>query len=934
MAEVVLPSGTVTFLFTDLAVSTRLWDTEPDAMRVAMARHDDLLRAAIESHDGHVVKGRGDGVHAVFATADAAVLAAVDCKRAMDAESWPVSESLRVRIGIHTGSAELRDGDYFGSAVNRAARLEAIAHGGQIVCSQATADLARDVLPQGVELVDLGEHRLRDLSRPERVFQVNAPGLATTFPSLSSFGTAPSNLPAQLTSFVGRDAEIGRVHDALADGRLVTLTGTGGVGKTRLAIQVAAEMSATAPDAVWLCELAAADGDEAMLQVVGTALGVTDASDTPLDGRIRSFLRAKHALLVLDNCEHVLDAVCALTEGILRDCAGVRIMATSREPLDVSGEQVIRVRSLSVPGASAAADEVLAAEAVQLFVARAASAENEFVLTSENAGSVAQICRRLDGIPLAIELAAARVASMRPAEIAELLDERFRLLTGGRRTAVERHQTLRAMVDWSYSLLNGSEQLVFDRLAVFPASFDAEAARAVTSGDGVEAWDVVDALAGLVQKSMVARVAVDDATARYELLETMRAYARERLDERGEGDRRRRAHTRYYAELAEQSDRAVVGSSDLRSYYRDRAYDIDNYRAALAWSLDAADPDDALLGLPIAAHFAAVAGGAVRSATIGLVSIDQLLARSESASTSVRGSILAGVAMDALLRHGDLARAVEYADQALTASSGASARSAATMTGPYLVLAWNELGRGRLDTAREVLDRGQRDGSRGDDPPHWDAFWAIMRAHVDLTAGDTTAARRHAVDAVALARNADFPLRLAQALNVLAAATLRDDPTTAQKAVTEACELAGDLAAGAVNQWITAARLSLLAGDREGALGHLQRSGSVAQYEGVFSAISTAAVAVVVLAAFEPTQESAAELAGVVTAGPYAHLLVISTSPEDRRDIEEAARRLRVELGDAAFEGAVARGAALTAESLPEFTARAIDRACTAVMHR
>src|SRR5262245_46348762 len=354
MAE--LPSGTVTFLFTDLVVSTRLWDTEPTAMRAALARHDELLRQAIESHDGVVVKGRGDGVHAAFATAGSAVLAAVDVQRAMTAEPWAVSEPLRVRVGIHSGVAELRDGDYFGSAVNRAARLEAIAHGGQVVCSQATADLARDGLSDDVELLDLGEHRLRDLSRPERVFQVRAPGIEEAFAALASVPSAQSNLPVQLTSFVGRTAEIARVRDAVNDTRLVTLTGSGGVGKTRLAIEAAADFVATTPDGVWFCELAAATSEETMLAVVATVLGVPGRSGMALDEEIARFLREKRVLLVLDNCEHVLDGASAMVERILSECPSVAMVATSREPLDAPGERVVRVRSLAVPEPSAGLD--------------------------------------------------------------------------------------------------------------------------------------------------------------------------------------------------------------------------------------------------------------------------------------------------------------------------------------------------------------------------------------------------------------------------------------------------------------------------------------------------------------------------------------------------------------------------------------------------
>jgi len=322
MAE--LPTGTVTFLFTDLAVSTRLWDVEPDAMRDALARHDEILRDAVETHDGVVVKGRGDGIHAAFATAEAAVRAAIACELAVEAEAWSVSEPLRVRIGLHTGVAELRDGDYFGSAVNRAARLEAIAHGGQIVCSQATADLALDVLAEGVEFVDLGEHRLRDLARPERVCQVSANGLQQQFGALASVDAFATNLPVQLTSFIGRDADVVAVAQALENSRLVTLTGVGGVGKTRLAIQVAAELSPAFAHGVWLCELAATSDPDLLAQVVVATMGVQPRAGRSLAESVCDYLSGKHVLIVLDNCEHLLDAAAEIAEAILLAAPRVR----------------------------------------------------------------------------------------------------------------------------------------------------------------------------------------------------------------------------------------------------------------------------------------------------------------------------------------------------------------------------------------------------------------------------------------------------------------------------------------------------------------------------------------------------------------------------------------------------------------------------------
>ncbi len=352
-----LPSGTVTFVFTDLVVSTRLWEQERDAMSTALARHDEILRDAIAAHGGQVVKGRGDGVHAVFPTAAGAVRAAIDGQLSLGSETWPVSEPLLVRVGIHTGVAELRDDDYFGPAVNRAARLEGIAHGGQIVVSHATEALVRDELGDDVELVDLGEHRLRDLSRAERVFQVRAAGLVDAFPTLRSLDTFPSNLPAQLTSFVGRDEELAALAKALDESRLVTLTGVGGVGKTRLALRLAAELLPRFADGAWLCELATTNDPDALGQVIVAELSVQPRPGRSLLESACDYLSGKQALIVLDNCEHLLDAAAEVADAILHAAPGVRVVATSRELLGVPGERVVGVRSLRLPSESGVAGD-------------------------------------------------------------------------------------------------------------------------------------------------------------------------------------------------------------------------------------------------------------------------------------------------------------------------------------------------------------------------------------------------------------------------------------------------------------------------------------------------------------------------------------------------------------------------------------------------
>jgi predicted ATPase/class 3 adenylate cyclase len=592
-----LPTGTVTFLFTDLEASTRLWEDHPDAMHGALARHDEILRTAVATHDGHLVKTTGDGIHAAFADASCAARAAVAAQLALVREPWGETGELRARMGIHTGPAQQRDGDYYGTALNRAARLMSVAHGGQIVVSLATEELLSGALDADTSLVDLGVHQLRDLAAPVQVFQLAHADLRREFPPLRSLDAYRGNLPVQATSFVGREEEIAAIGAALSASALVTITGVGGVGKTRLAVQVAADVLPDFADGAWICELAAAIDRESMLQIVAAALGVPPRAGHDLTDAIAEFLRSKRLLLVLDNCEHLLDAAGALAVALIQRCSGVRMLATSREGLGVDGEQVWPLRSL-VLATSSDAGALVANDAVRLFGDRAHAIKPAFTLDTGNAVAVGEICRRLDGIPLAIELAAARVVSMTPREVADRLDERFRLLTGGRRTSVERQQTLRATVDWSYSLLDERSRAVFDRLAVFDGGFESAAAIAVATGDGVEDWDVLDALADLVAKSLVQSDETAEDTTRYDMLETLRHYARERLEQTSDADAWRRRHAEHYAAFAEAAGTGVRGPDELvwRARLRD---ELDNLRSAVAWSLDSAATDDAELGLRI-----------------------------------------------------------------------------------------------------------------------------------------------------------------------------------------------------------------------------------------------------------------------------------------------------------------------------------------------
>jgi predicted ATPase/class 3 adenylate cyclase/DNA-binding CsgD family transcriptional regulator len=572
-----LPTGTVTLLLADVEGSTRLWETQPDEMADAVGRLDAAVTDAVAAHGGvrPVEQGEGDSFVVAFGRASDAVACALDLQRA------PLAP-IRLRIGVHTGEVRLRDEtNYIGPTINRTARLRDLAHGGQTVLSATTSDLVIDQLPSGVWLSDLGSHRLRDLPRPERVVQLCHPELRTDFPPLRTPSTvAAHNLPAQLTSFVGRQAEMDRLREALAANRLVTLSGAGGVGKTRLAVQVAGELAGEFSDGVCYVDLAPIVHPDLVPITVARALSLPDQPGRSTTDTLLRFLRERQMLLVLDNCEHLLDATAATVAVLAETCPGLTLLATSREPIGVTGEVSWRVPSLS-----------LADEAIELFTDRARRARPDFALTDDNAGAAAEICRRLDGLPLAIELAAARVRALSLTEILDGLHDRFRLLTGGARTAVRRQQTLQASVDWSHALLTEPERVLFRRLAVFLGGFDLDAAQAVAGAGAVEHYQVLDQLSLLVDKSLVVAENTSGRT-RYRLLETVRQYALGKLGESGEADAVRARHRDYYTALAALLDAPARTDYDERIAQAET--EIDNLRAAFGWSLENSDFEQAL----------------------------------------------------------------------------------------------------------------------------------------------------------------------------------------------------------------------------------------------------------------------------------------------------------------------------------------------------
>jgi predicted ATPase/class 3 adenylate cyclase len=579
-----MSAAAFTFLFTDIEGSTRRWETHPDEMREALARHDSLSAGVVTSTGGRIFKHTGDGMCAVFESPSLAIAAITELHRSLAAEDWGPLGEVRIRAAVHTGEAEMRDGDYFGGALSRVARLMDAAHGGQTVVSESAAAIARTTLPAGHGLLDLGEHRFKDLGQQERVFQLKGPGLIAEFPPLRSLEAYPNNLPAQLTAFIGRTEELAQVVSLLEESRLVTLTGVGGVGKTRLAIQAAAESIERFPDGAWFIELAPVTDPGMITREAAEAIGVHEEAERPLLEVLLEHLADKEMLVVLDNCEHVIDDAAGFAERVLRAAPALRVIATSREGLSIGAERLWRVPSLR-PGD----------DAVELFAERARHVRPGFVLDEETGEAVAAICRRLDGIPLAIELATARLKVFSPAQIAARLDDRFRLLTGGSRTALPRQRTLQATMDWSYDLLSETEKALLRRLAVFYGGFSFEAAEEVAGDEVVDRYEIIDLLARLVDASLVS---VDEgAETRYRLLETVRQYAQDRLVDAGEADLVRRRHADWCRSIAVQVDDLLLGA-EYQAWSRRLEADHDNFRAAMTWALE---HDEGDLALEIAA---------------------------------------------------------------------------------------------------------------------------------------------------------------------------------------------------------------------------------------------------------------------------------------------------------------------------------------------
>jgi predicted ATPase/class 3 adenylate cyclase len=584
------PTGTVTFLFTDIEGSTTLWERYPQAMSLALVRHDQILRAVIGTNNGSVVKTTGDGVHAVFSTAADALEAALEAQRALlTKEDWPEETGpLQVRMALHVGVTEERDGEYFGPPVNRVARLLSAGHGGQVLLSLAIQELVRDQLPPDVELRNLGEHRLKDLFRPERVFQLVAPGVPAEFPPLRTLEGHPNNLPLQPTPLVGRELEVSEIAEQLRseEVRLLTLTGPGGTGKTRLALQVGADLLEEFDEGVFFVSLAAITDPELVPSAIAGSFGLRESAGQSLTETLGGYLRQKHLLLILDNFEQVLEGTPVVGE-LLGTCPELKVLATTRIPLRLYGEQEYAVPPLEVPDPVCLPppERLTQYEAVRLFLERARAVKPDFELTSENARAVAQICFHLDGLPLAIELAAARIKLLPPQALVFRLGNRLKLLKGGARNLPARQQTLRATIDWSYELLDEDEETLFWRLSVFSGGCTLEAIEEVCDPEGeLEALEVVGSL---LEKSLLRREEADGES-RFAMLETIQEYAREKLEESGEAEETRRRHTEFFVALAEEA-RPNLRAEPQVEWLQRLEKENGNLRAALSWALSTDD---------------------------------------------------------------------------------------------------------------------------------------------------------------------------------------------------------------------------------------------------------------------------------------------------------------------------------------------------------
>jgi predicted ATPase len=865
------PSGVVTFLFTDVEGSTRRWENDANAMRAALAAHDETLHKAIEAHGGWLFKHTGDGVCAAFSSPRAAVDAAIAAQRKLE---------LPVRMGIATGEAELRDGDYFGAVLNRAARVMAAGHGGQILLADSTA-----VLLSGVDLLDLGPRRLRDLPTPVRVFQVRAEGLRTGFPSLRAFDASPGNLRAATTSFIGRESEVAELQAAVKAHRLVTLTGVGGVGKTRLALEVAARLADEFPYGVWFFELAAVTDPAAVPDAVAAVLGITQQPGKSVANSVAAALEGRVRLLVFDNCEHVVDSVADLVEAILAASATVKVLATSREGIGVADEKLWRVPSLGVGAA------------VELFVERAQSVTSG--LLADETTAVEDVCRRLDGIPLAIELAASRMASMTAAEVRDRLDDRFKLLVGSRR-GLERHQTLRHAVAWSYDLLDDAEKLLLTQCSVFAGGFDLQSACAVAGSE--DDYAVLDLLDALVRKSLLVADRSSGRT-RFSMLETIRQFVEEQLVASGTVTEVRTAHARHFADR-EKDILAIWDGPRQREAYDWFTAELANLRVAFRWAIDHDDIDTA----STIATYAAFLG--YRVELYEPMAWAEEVIEPARAVAHPRLAALYAMASQCWMR-GRIDAALRYSDGGIEAvRSGGSVpfHTEAMLGGAYVAIGQPERW---IEWCRERLGQGH----------DTQAFTQTCLVMALTMVGWREAARAEAaglIDAVEITHN---PHAISHALLAYGLAFLNADPVNALAALRRGLVVAQD-SGNRMNESHLALRLAQVEAEHEDeatALDHITTAIRTCDASGNTDAVRPPLGALAAfldrLGRFEP----AATIAGFAIVSP----MTLAAIPE----IYAAIAHLREVLGDQTYESLARKGETMTTAAMVQYAYDQIDQA-------
>ena len=782
-----LPAGTITFLLTDIEGSTRLWEAEPDAMEVALERHNRLLAEVIEGHGGVVVtsRGEGDSLFAAFPSAASAVEAAGVGQLRLNGEAWPAGAALRVRMGLHTGEAHVQEGDYVEHApINRCARVKAAAHGGQVLLTKTTHDLVDGRLGSGFGLKRLGKFRLRDLAEPELIFQLTHADLPADFPPPVAAAERAGNLPLQVSSFIGRARELEQTAAALGQARVVTLTGPGGVGKTRLALQAAAHAAPRFGDGAWLCELAPIRDPAGVDDAVAAVFSLAARAGQGTRETLVEFLRSKELLLVLDNCEHLLEAAAALADNLARSSERLVILATSREALGIDAERLVPVPPLGLPGPGADLAAITDAEAVRLFVDRAAAVKPGFEVTAGNAAAVAAVVRRLDGIALGVELAAARVPAMTPAELARRLSRSFAVLAAGRRGATARHQTLRAVIDWSFGLLSGPEQALLVRLAMFAGGCTLQAAEAVCAGEGIDPAEVFELLAVLVARSLVVAEEKGLET-RYRLLETIRQYGEEHLDQAGETERWRARHAGYYADLLGRV-REHAHDLDQEVFWAVRlGTDQDNLLAAWSWAIGAGNVG---IAFKILAGFAPVEVWSTYPLVLPGSAALELPGATEHpgyplalAVSALFASIRADEtgAEELCRRAADANARRDTPDWGVEETICAARHSIAVTTGAFTEAA-------RL--AEQVAGIARAGGDLAD------ASAELNFAAADhLLVGDDDRAVPLANEALALARQVGAPALIATSLLAVGAAVAETDPGRAHACLRESRELSGAL---------------------------------------------------------------------------------------------------------------------------------------------